>query len=162
MPKSDVSVPFRTVLFSMVVLWATYFVIITVRSYVAGFEMQLELAWRRAIVTGCGLALTTVLWFLLRLFDDRALWIKISAAIVLGMPVALAIGQVNQLVFEDMQQRAEQAYVEKNNLNLRRDEAGNLLVDVPARQGAGVTSESILIAPAQTSADRWRSVIDIA
>jgi LytS/YehU family sensor histidine kinase len=61
-----------------------------------------------------------------------------------------------------MQQRAEQAYVEKNNLNLRRDEAGNLLVDVPARQGAGVTSESILIAPAQTSADRWRSVIDIA
>ncbi|MEL6738391.1 MAG: sensor histidine kinase, partial [Pseudomonadota bacterium] len=69
-----VSVPFRTVLFSMVVLWATYFLIVTVRGYVAGFEDQLALAWRRALVTLSGIGLTLVLWFLLRLFDSRALW----------------------------------------------------------------------------------------
>ena len=50
----------------MVILWATYFVLITVRSYVAGFDMQLELASRRSIVTLCGFGLTIVLWFLLR------------------------------------------------------------------------------------------------
>ena len=172
--RSSVSVPFRTVLFSMVILWATYFVLITVRSYVAGFEMQLELAWRRGLVTLCGLGLTVVLWFLLRLFDSRPLWVKISAAIVLALPVALAIGQVNQVVFEEMQLKQEQRYAEKNNLSLRRDEAGNLLVDVPVNPAddnaprepgvgaGGVASESILIAPAQTSADRWRAVIDIA
>ncbi|MEL6486538.1 MAG: histidine kinase [Pseudomonadota bacterium] len=168
-----VSVPFRTVLFSMVVLWATYFVLITTRSYVAGFEMQMELAWRRGIVTISGLGLTIVLWFLLRLFDTRPLWIKISAAIVFALPVALAIGQLNQVVFEDMQLKWEQMYAEKNNLNLRRDDAGNLFVDVPANmtdpsgasaveQGSSENSGSILIEPARTQADRWRAVIDIA
>ena len=168
-----VSVPFRTVLFSMVVLWATYFVLITTRSYVAGFEMQMELAWRRGIVTLSGLGLTIVLWFLLRLFDTRPLWIKISAAIVFALPVALAIGQLNQIVFEDMQLKWEQIYAEKNNLSLRRDDAGNLFVDVPANmadptstsaaeQGSSETSGSILIEPARTQADRWRSIIDIA
>ena len=170
---APVSVPFRTVLFSMVVLWATYFVLITVRSYVAGFEMQMELAWRRGIVTLSGLGLTVVLWFLLRLFDTRALWVKISAAIVFALPVALAIGQINQVVFEDMQLKWEQIYAEKNNLSLRRDDAGNLFVDVPANlsdgnKGAAVgqdsseSSGSILIEPARTQADRWRAVIDIA
>ncbi|MEM6857137.1 MAG: histidine kinase [Pseudomonadota bacterium] len=164
------SVPFRTVLFSMVVLWATYFVLITVRSYVAGFDMQIELAWRRGIVTLSGLGLTVVLWFLLRLFDTRPLWIKISAAIVFALPIALAIGQVNQIVFQELQIEWEDRYVEKNNLGLRRDEAGNLLVDVPVQPGDGsqtqaagaATSETILIRPAMTLADRWRSIIDIA
>ncbi|MEO0871936.1 MAG: histidine kinase [Pseudomonadota bacterium] len=162
-----VSVPFRTVLFSMVVLWATYFLIVTVRGYVAGFEDQLALAWRRALVTLSGIGLTLVLWFLLRLFDSRALWVKISAAIVLALPVALALGQISQVAFEEMRIKQVQRYEEK--FNLRRDEAGNLLVDVPVNRkdettppGAAGTTESILIAPAETSADRWRAVIDIA
>ncbi|NQX94469.1 MAG: histidine kinase [Erythrobacter sp.] len=165
-----VSVPFRTVLFSMVVLWATYFALVTVRGYVAGFEDQFELAWRRGIVTLSGVGLTLVLWFLLRLFDTRALWVKISAAIVLALPVALALGQVSQAAFEEMQVKREQAYAEK--FNLRRDESGNLLVDLPASRanetappGADTgngPSESIMIAPAETSADRWRAIIDIA
>ncbi|MDJ0978498.1 MAG: histidine kinase [Erythrobacter sp.] len=182
------SVPFRTVLFSMVVLWAAYFLIVTVRSYVAGFDMQIELAWRRGLVTLSGLALTIVLWSLLRLFDTRPLWVKISAALVLALPVALAIGQINQLVFEEMQLKWEKRFEKMNNIGLRRDEAGNLLVDVPVRPGAaaaegpssdastaqpgttqsGTTqpgtaeTESILIRPAATNADRWRSVLDIA
>ncbi|MEO0462556.1 MAG: histidine kinase [Pseudomonadota bacterium] len=158
---AHVTVPFRTVLFSMVVLWATYFVLISVRSYVAGFEMQFEMAMRRSFVTLCGIALTVVLWFLLRLVDTRALWAKIAAAIVLALPVALAIGQINHLMFEDLQVKQEQKYAEKNGLNLRRDDAGNLLVDVPVQAGTSAT-ESVIIAPAKTEADVWRSIIDIA
>ncbi|MFN7159195.1 MAG: hypothetical protein ACK4MR_10955, partial [Erythrobacter cryptus] len=70
---------------------------------------QFELAWRRLVVTAIGIALTLVLWLLLRLFDNRALWIKISAAIVLALPVALAIGQVNYWVFKDMSPAIERA-----------------------------------------------------
>lgn len=165
-----VTVPFRTVLFSMVVLWATYFLIVTIRSYVLEFDMQVELAWRRGLVTLCGLVLTVVFWFLMRLFDTRALWVKTSAAILLAVPVALAIGQVNQIVFEEMQLKQEQRYYEKNNLNFRRDEAGNLLYEVPVRPADGTApagtrpqlSESILVAPARDSTTRWRMVVDIA
>jgi signal transduction histidine kinase len=118
-----------------------------------------------------------VLWLLLRLFDSRPLWIKISAAIALAMPVALAIGQINYLVFKDMESAYEKAYADRLNLNLRRDEAGNLLVDVPVRrfgptgingtasddeEGEVVGSESVIIAPAETSADFWRKLLDIA
>jgi len=157
-------VPLRAVLFSMVVLWATYFLLTTVRSLVMDIGFQFELAWRRLVVSAIGIALTMVLWLLLRLFDNRALWIKISAAIMLALPVALAIGQVNYWVFKDMSPAIERAYGEKLNLNLRRDESGNLLVDVPL-QGPGGTAagtQSVIIEPAETLGDFWRKLLDVA
>lgn len=164
-----VTVPFRTVLFSMIVFWATYFLIVTVRSYVLDFDMQVELAFRRALVALSGLGLTVVFWFLMRLFDLRPIWVKTSAAIVLAVPVALAIGQVNQIVFEEMQYKQEQRYYERNNLAFRRDEAGNLLFEVPAPSDGSATApagqasgESIVVATAEDTASRWRSVVDIA
>jgi two-component system, LytTR family, sensor kinase len=172
------AVPFRTVLFSMVVLWATYFVLTTFRSVVMDLGLQFELGWRRLLLTVIGVALTIVLWLLLRLFDNKPLWIKITAAIALAMPVALAIGQANYLIFKDMESAQEQAYAQKYNINLRRDESGNLLVDVPVRrvgpaqQNAGgeatddsgevLGSEAVIIAPAETYADFWRKLLDIA
>ncbi|MDZ4138715.1 MAG: histidine kinase [Erythrobacter sp.] len=172
------TVPLRTVLFSMVVLWATYFVLITLRALVMDFGLQFELGWRRLLVTGVGVAFTIVLWLLLRLFDTKPLWIKISAAIALAMPVAIAIGQVNYWVFQDMELAQEQRYAQKYNINLRRDESGNLLVDVPVRRvgpaepgGDGeaasakddvVDSEAVMIAPADTYTDFWRKLLDVA
>ncbi|MFY7743788.1 MAG: sensor histidine kinase [Erythrobacter sp.] len=162
---TDMTVPFRTVLFSMIVLWATYFALTTMRSMVMDFGLQFELGWRRLLVTAAGVALTLVMWLLLRLFDTRPLWLKISAAIALAMPAALAIGQVNYLVFKDMAPVMEQAYAAKNNLNLRRDESGNLLIDVPIPQtdaaGQGAT-QSVIIEPAETSDDFWRKLLDVA
>ena len=173
------TVPLRTVMFSMIVLWATYFVLVTIRSLVIDFGFQFELGWRRLVVTAVGVGLTVVLWLLLRLFDTRPLWVKISAAIVLAMPVALAIGQVNQVVFQDMEAVGYQAYSEKYNLNLRRDQSGNLLVDVPVRpagpiapgdptsgsaneQGdeGSLNSQPIIIAPAES--EFWRKLLDVA
>jgi signal transduction histidine kinase len=172
------TVPLRTVLFSMVVLWTTYFILTTLRALVMDFGLQFELGWRRLVVTIAGVLLTLVLWLLLRLFDSRPLWIKISAAIVLAMPVALAIGQVNYVVFKDMEAALEQAYAKKYNLNLRRDESGNLLVDVPVQRVAPaqtgpadsapgakagvVDTQPVIIAPAETSADFWRKLLDVA
>jgi len=171
-----VTVPFRTVLFSMLVLWATYFLLITVRSLIMDFGLQFELGWRRLLVTAIGVGFTLVLWLLLRLFDGRALWVKISAALLLALPVAMAIGQVNQWMFEDLQLAQERLYAKKYNINLRRDEAGNLLVDVPVRrvspaagpdQATGddsqvIVSEAVLLAPAETYSDFWRRLLDVA
>lgn len=157
------TVSFRTVLFSMVVLWATYFVLTTLRAMVMDFGLQFELGWRRLIVTGAGVLLTLVLWLLLRLFDNRALWLKISAAIALALPVALAIGQVNYWVFKDLSPALDQAYAKKMNLNLRRDESGNLLVEVPGQQnGASSDARSVIIESAESSSDFWRKLLDVA
>jgi signal transduction histidine kinase len=162
---SPATVSFRTVLFSMVVLWATYFVLATIRSLVmAEFNgLQLDLGWRRLLVTVAGIALTMVLWLLLRLFDNRPLWLKISAAIALALPVAVGIGQVNYVVFKDMEFAQRQAYAERYNLNLRRDESGNFFIDLPARSGGTPTdSQSVLIEQAETPGDFWRKLLDVA
>lgn len=181
---SRVSVPFRTVLVSMVALWATYFLLTTIRSLVMDFGLQFEMAWRRGLVSSVGVAFTIVLWLLLRLFDGRSLAVKIGAATVLALPVAMVIGQVNQWVFEDLRLAQEQLYAQKYNLNLRRDEAGNLLVDVPVRRVSpaqpsaeinapnGVAndpapdtdadSQSVIIAPADAYGDVWRRLLEVA
>jgi len=167
------TVSFRTVLFSMVVLWATYFALTTFRSsLVLDLSLQFELGWRRLVITALGIALTIVLWLLLRLFDARALWLKIAAALALAFPIALAIGQVNQWIFRDIELAQEQLYAKKYNINLRRDESGNLLVDVPVRrvspagqpQGDSdvVDSQAVMIAPAETYSDFWRKLLDVA
>lgn len=175
---AKVSVPFRTVLLSMVALWATYFVLATLRGLVMDFGLQFEMAWRRGVLSAIAVGLTIVLWLLLRLFDRQTLAVKIAAATVLAMPVAMAIGQVNQWIFEDIQIKQEQLYAQKYNLSLRRDEAGNLLVDVPVRrvrptpgsEQAGeaqaaeevVGSESVIIAPADAYGDFWRRLLEVA
>jgi signal transduction histidine kinase len=168
------TVSFRTVLFSMVVLWATYFILTTMRSsLVLDVSLQWELGWRRLVITALGVGLTIVLWLLLRLFDARPLWIKIAAALALAFPIALAIGQVNQWIFKDMELAQEQLYAKKYNLNLRRDESGNLLVDVPVRRvdptgqpegetSGVVDSQAVMIAPAETYSDFWRKLLDVA
>ena len=172
-PQTRVSVPFRTVLLSMVALWATYFLLTTIRAVVMDFGLQFEMGWRRGVVTLVGIGFTTILWLLLRLFDRCTLGIKIAAATVLALPVAMAIGQVNQWVFEDIMQTQERLYAQKYNLSLRRDEAGNLLVDVPVRRISPapdggeapeevVGSESVIIAPAFAYGDFWRRLLEVA
>ncbi|NVE95379.1 sensor histidine kinase [Altererythrobacter lutimaris] len=168
------SVPFRSVLFSAIALWAAYFVIITVRAALGEFEFQQEMLVMRALVTLVGVIMTLVLWSLLRLFDNRPLWVRVAAALIIAIPAAGAIAQVNQWAFKDLQAKAEEAYGRDQGINLRRDEAGNLLVDVPVeakkdwKEGiddeAAYTprSESIIIANAPTGLDMWRQLIDIA
>ncbi len=165
------SVPFRTVLLSMVVLWATYFALITVRSFVMDYDLQIEMALRRTVVTLAGIGLTVLLWALLRLFDARALWVKIFAAIIFAAPVAGAIGMANHLAFKDLQDAEVKSYADRTGINLRRDEEGNILVDVPVerldpsaaeKKETIVSSESVIIAPAPTTADMWRGVFEVA
>lgn len=164
------SVPFRTVLLSMVVLWATYFTLITLRSYIFDLDMQAEMALRRGFVAIAGIGLTIVLWLLLRLVDRQSLWAKIGASIVFAIPVAVAIGQINHFAFQDIQEEMEQQFAEERGF--RFDEEGNLLYDLPdgikvkAPDSAGSErpqfSESLIIAPASMRDETWKAVLEIA
>ena len=172
--KSEARVPFPHVLLTMVVLWATYFTIVTVRAYLGDFAFQEEMLARRAMVTVAGIVMTLVLWSILRLFDNKPFWMRIAAALIVAMPASGVIAQVNQWAFYDLQAAEEEAYGHDQGVNLRRDEAGNLLVDVPvevrekSKGGVGdgpqytTRSESIVIVRAPTRSDMWRTLIDVA
>lgn len=168
--QAPVSVPFRTVLLSIVLLWGTYFLLISVRSYILDLDMQIEMALRRGLVTIAGVGLTIALWALLRLVDRQALWVKIGAASLFAIPVAVGIGQINQFVFEDIQEELEQRFAEERGF--RFDDQGNLLYDLPegveirapGPDGSGrpQVSESLIIAPAELREDSWKAVLEIA
>jgi len=179
------TVPFRTVLISMVVLWATYMILITVRSFMLELDFQMHLAALRLLVTVAGIGLTVVLWALLRLVDRQSLWIKIGAAILFAIPVAIAIGQINQFVFADIQEEIRQQFAEERGF--RFDDEGNLLYDLPAGAngangangsagnataeaaadasadgGAPFVSETLIIAPAPSEDETWKALLEIA
>ena len=167
--SDNAQVRLRTVFASMLGLWLCYFLLATLRGTMVGLELQGDMLWRRALVSLAGVAVTTMLWLVLRLCDDRSLAAKIAVALIAAMPGALLIAQVNQWVFEPLEASVEQKLGAQRGISLRRDEAGNLLVDVPQEkmhQGvAEATAQvprSVIVSPAPTNADRWSMIFDIA
>ncbi len=161
---------FKAVLLSMLGLWVCYFVLTTVRS-MFGLELQAELLWRRGIVTLAGIAITFLMWLVLRLFDRRGLPTQVAAALVLAMPAAVMIAQVNHLVFADVQEMVESKIAERYGFSTRRDEAGNLIIEAPALAGADVDgplgrdggpTASVVLPTAATEGDRWIRILEPA
>ncbi|MFB0611908.1 sensor histidine kinase [Aurantiacibacter poecillastricola] len=103
-PEKHVSrVPFVTVLASIVGLWATYFVLVTLRAELLDFPSPDLMLLLRLISTLGGIVVTIGLWLVLRPFDHRRLWLKIVAALVLAFPAALLTAQFNTMLFADAQ-----------------------------------------------------------
>ena len=159
-------VPLRTVLLSMAGVWLTYFLLVTLRGSIVGLELQGELLWRRALVCLGGMAVTVLLWLAIRLFERFALWVQILVAFVAALPAAAAIAQINQLTFASIETRIAQKIGEREGVNIRRDESGNLLVDVPGiptpTQTDGTPATTIVLARAPKGIERWRQFTDVA
>lgn len=154
----------RLVLTSIAGVWICYFVLATMRASVVGFEFSAEMLTRRLGVTMAAMAITALLWPLLRLLDQRPLWLRASVVLVAALPASLAIAAINQWAFADIEKTVFAKIGEKEGLSIRRDEAGNVLVDVPdnpemhEKMGSGpVSIETIL-----TDANRWRQISDVA
>lgn len=79
--------------------WVLNSVIVSMRAAILDFPAQDELAWRRAAVTLVGIALTWLLYLVLRAFDHQRLGIKFTVAAIGAIPVAAAIAWVNFYVF---------------------------------------------------------------
>ena len=128
---NPVRVPVRLVVGSAAALWACYYLLTTARGYVVGLEFQDELAVRRLLVALAGFVVTLSIWPLLRQLDGRRLAVRAIAALLLMLPASLLIASINAAVFADMEEKMVASIGEKQGVRIRRDEAGNVLVDVP-------------------------------
>ncbi len=159
-------VPFRTVLASILGLWICYVILTTLRGELVDLGFTTEAFWRRVLASGAGAVITLGLWLILRLFDARALWVKIGAALILSLPVALLIAQANQLVFASMEQRVFARAAQQRGFYVYRDQSGDLLVDIPASSMPGPPAQNgggIVTVPAERlQATYWQEVIEVA
>ena len=162
----DEPVPVKVVFASMVGVWLCYFLLITLRGAIVGLEFQDELLWRRALVCLIGVGVTALLWLCLRVVEQRSLGIKIAVALIASMPGAIMIAQANLWVFDSIEEKVEQQMGKDRGIALRRDDAGNLLIDLPRTQMnedvEDVLPQSVLIAPAPTALDQWKMTFDLA
>lgn len=111
------SVPFRTVLITVIGLWLAYFILATVRWEVLQVGFTGEMLRLRVIASFGGALVTLLFWLLLRLFDARPLWAKAIAALILALPVSILLAQINTYVFADMDPVIER-FVNENRPDL--------------------------------------------
>ncbi len=120
----------RPVLASIAAVWLCYFVLATARGWLFGLGVHDALLWRRALVILISIGVTAALWPLLRLLDGRRVWQQSLAVMLIALPAALLLAQINQWAFADLESQVTEKIGEREGLSIRRDEAGNLLVDV--------------------------------
>ena len=163
-PGAPVRVPVRLVVGSAAALWACYYLLTTARGFVVGLEFQDELAGRRLLVAIAGFAVTLSIWPLLRQLDGRRLAIRATAALLLMLPASLLVASINAAVFADMEAKMIASIGEKQGVRIRRDEAGNVLVDVPDMPGdiPAASSQAVTIDHRVQAEARWRQLTDIA
>lgn len=160
-------IPFRIVLLSILGLWACYYGLTTLSAWVGGFPYQSEMAGLRAIVALAGIVLTLGLWSIIRLFDSRPFWVKVTVALVMAFPLALAIAKINNVVFQDIEAQIERDVGERSGVNLRRDRAGNIIIDVPGMPGATEAEQeagqqTITIEASKDGNPAWQELIYMA
>jgi two-component system LytT family sensor kinase len=163
-PGKPVRVPVRLVVGSAAALWACYYLLTTARGYVVGLDFQDELAGRRLLVALAGFAVTLAIWPLLRQLDGRRLAIRVIAALLLMLPASLLIASINAAVFADMEEKMVSSIGQKQGVRIHRDEAGNVLVDVPDMPGDGPAPgrNAVTIDHSVQSEAKWRQLTDIA
>ena len=148
-------VPFAIVLASVVGLWLCYFLLTTARGDLLDLGFEQEILWRRGAACLAGIVITLGLWLVLRLFDPMPLWAKIGAALLLSLPVALAIAQANRLIFSDMEERVFSRVAEQRGFGVLRSGAGDLLVDIPGAALPAVSNPLSATDSVTVRADQW-------
>ena len=141
-------VPFATVLASIAGLWLTYFLLTTLRWQLLGLGMGLELLWPRALATLAGVLITLGLWLVLRLVDSRPLWVKITAALILSLPVAIASAQANNMIMADLNQQLVQITVDK-----AANERDDMFGDLSGRPATPDDPQAVAASPLQELTD---------
>ncbi|WP_108811251.1 histidine kinase [Sphingorhabdus sp. Alg231-15] len=122
------SVGQQVAILSILGFWLFYVVIITLRAAVGDWPAQEELAVRRVFVTILGIAITYMLYRLLRLFEEKALSTRIITAFAGAIPCAIAIAAFNfymfnvydpQSLFDEKNMEEMRKYMEQENFALK-------------------------------------------
>ncbi|HSG35361.1 MAG TPA: histidine kinase [Sphingomonadaceae bacterium] len=163
-------VALSAVVASAVGLWFCYFVLTTARAEILDLGFTMELLWRRALVALFGVAVTLAMWLVLRLFDAKSLWVKVAAALIIAAPVSVVLAQANRMAFAGIEPEILERLGERQGFTVRRDESGNILVDVPLAN-LGVTPDappggeapnSITIQSQEAGENRIQEITEIA
>lgn len=161
-----VRVPPRLVLASIAGVWLCYFLLASARGAVVGFDLSLPMLSRRLGVTLAAMAITALLvWPVLRALDARPLWVRAAAVLLASLPASLGIAAVNQWAFADIESEVFAKIGEREGIKIRKDEAGNVLVDVPDEDmpdEAGLDGDTARKGALLFDSNRLRQISDLA
>ena len=97
--RTRTTLDWRIVLASIAGFWVFYFAVVSLRAGILDFPAQGEIALRRLYVSGLGFALTVLYWLLIRLFDTHRMRARVAAAMLIAIPIAVAIAAANYYAF---------------------------------------------------------------
>ncbi len=160
----------RMVVWSIVALWLAYFVLTSLRGVILGYEVQqafgidlhAAMLWRRALVCLAGVGITLLMWLALRFVEDRSIGVKIAASLVLALPAAATVAQVNQMVFAPVQHRIGHELQKRNLSPWSREDAGDMLDRVAPQPGQGAQVETRASGRLDPGRFRWLQLVDVA
>ncbi len=172
-PESRPSVDARTIIFSVVALWSVYFILITVRGLIVGMGVDFDILWRRSVVCLVGVVVTIGLWLVLRLFENRQRWMMMGVALVIALPAAILVAQVNQLMFQAIEDRMNEEFAEEGGFSIKRDDAGNIFAEIKqpngwvpdSSEGQDPDNPPVLkfkLQDAEDKAAKWQTLLDPA
>ncbi|MGK2910616.1 MAG: sensor histidine kinase [Sphingobium sp.] len=93
------SIPPIMVLYSILGFWLFYMALVTLRSFVMGFDAQAPMAIRRSIVTVIGIVVTWALYLVVRRFDRASLTKRTLVAFSAAIPCSIIIALANSYLF---------------------------------------------------------------
>lgn len=134
---SQPRVPARIVLLSLAALWACYFIVATLRGVVMGFDLAWPIVSRRLTICIVSMLVMAAVWPLLQLLDRKSGGVRLGIVLVGALPLSLALSLVNDVIFADIEVKSaygdeeQAADIKAGNVRISRDEAGNILVDLP-------------------------------
>lgn len=153
------SVSFRTVLFSAIGVWVTYFALVTLRTLIvegtADMGSQYEMMARRSVVAGTGVAMSLLIWLVLRRMDARTLRARIAAIMLLSLPASLATAWVNTKIFTSMTK--SYSLLDDGRTRITKDAQGNFVIETPGQMPL------IVNAPHHDDPkEMWQELTDVA
>ena len=86
-------------LWSIFGFWAFYFVLNTVRMAISLHDDQFNMMYRRGAVVLVGIALTFVMYFILRRLEDKSMRFLVTTAFLVSIPASIAYASVNYAAF---------------------------------------------------------------
>jgi len=94
-----IRLPTRMAVRSILAFWAFYFIMNTLRMAAIDAPDQLGMLARRTAVSLVGIALTGLMWQLLRRLEGRSMRAMVTAAFLASLPVSFAYSAVNYAAF---------------------------------------------------------------
>lgn len=98
-PASDYHVDRGVAIQSIFFFWAFYFFLNTAHMAIAGAHNQGEMICRRGAVVLIGIALTFVMYAVLRHFDSRSMRFMVTATFLISFPISIGYAFVNYTAF---------------------------------------------------------------